>query len=208
MAAGRIPELPVWVDSPMAVEATAIFRRHAAEHDFSEARMAGVAEAMASPFVRLAKTAAESKAINAARRARDRDRLERHDERRPDPPSSRPPAARPEDDRARGRFSGQGHPRPQAARPGRLAPDPWPRHSRAGGRSARSTPSRATPTAPSSAAGSPACPPRRRPSSSMASPLPPAAWPTFSRPPAAGTASCPRSDKSVELSPASAPPPA
>jgi metallo-beta-lactamase family protein len=64
MATGRIPELPIWVDSPMAVEATAIFRRHAAEHDFSEARMAGVAEAMASPFVRLAKTAAESKAIN------------------------------------------------------------------------------------------------------------------------------------------------
>jgi metallo-beta-lactamase family protein len=65
MAAGRIPQLPVWVDSPMAVEATAIFRRHAAEHDFTEARMAGVAEAAASPFVRMAKTAAESKAINA-----------------------------------------------------------------------------------------------------------------------------------------------
>jgi metallo-beta-lactamase family protein len=64
MAGGRIPELPVWVDSPMAVEATAVFRRHAAEHDFSEARMAGVAEAMASPFVRMARTAAESKAIN------------------------------------------------------------------------------------------------------------------------------------------------
>jgi len=64
MAAGRIPELPVWIDSPMAVEATAIFRRHAAEHDFSEARMAGVAEAAVSPFVRMAKTAAESKAIN------------------------------------------------------------------------------------------------------------------------------------------------
>jgi metallo-beta-lactamase family protein len=65
MAAKRIPNLPVWVDSPMAVEATEIFRRHAAEHDLSEARLAGVAEAAASPFVRLAKTAAESKAINA-----------------------------------------------------------------------------------------------------------------------------------------------
>ncbi len=65
ISARRIPELPVWVDSPMAVEATAIFRRHGAEHDFSEARMAGVAEAIASPFVRMAKTAAESKAINA-----------------------------------------------------------------------------------------------------------------------------------------------
>jgi metallo-beta-lactamase family protein len=65
MAAKRIPQLPVWVDSPMAVEATEIFRRHVAEHDLSEARLAGVAEAAASPFVRLAKTAAESKAINA-----------------------------------------------------------------------------------------------------------------------------------------------
>jgi metallo-beta-lactamase family protein len=65
MAAKRIPPVPVWVDSPMAVEATEVFRRHAGEHDFSEARREGVDEAMAAPFARLAKTAAESKAINA-----------------------------------------------------------------------------------------------------------------------------------------------
>jgi metallo-beta-lactamase family protein len=65
MAAGRLPEVPVWIDSPMAVDATEVFRRYVAEHDFSEARMAGVSEALASPFVRMAKTAAESKAINA-----------------------------------------------------------------------------------------------------------------------------------------------
>jgi metallo-beta-lactamase family protein len=51
----------------MAVDATEVFRRHVAEHDFSEAKMAGVAEALASPFVRMAKTSAESKAINAHR---------------------------------------------------------------------------------------------------------------------------------------------
>jgi metallo-beta-lactamase family protein len=67
MAAGRIPEVPVWIDSPMAVDATEVFRQHVAEHDFSEAAMAGVAESLASPFVRMAKTAAESKAINAHR---------------------------------------------------------------------------------------------------------------------------------------------
>ena len=67
MAAGRIPEVPVWIDSPMAVDATEVFRRHVAEHDFSEAAMAGVAESLASPFVRMAKTANESKAINAHR---------------------------------------------------------------------------------------------------------------------------------------------
>ena len=67
MAAGRIPEVPVWIDSPMAVDATEVFRQHVAEHDFSEAAMAGVAESLASPFVRMAKTANESKAINAHR---------------------------------------------------------------------------------------------------------------------------------------------
>lgn len=69
MATGRIPEVPVWVDSPMAVEAMAIFRRHQGEHDFSEAKLAGVAEALASPFVRTARTPDESKAINAHRGA-------------------------------------------------------------------------------------------------------------------------------------------
>jgi metallo-beta-lactamase family protein len=65
MGAGRLPELPVWIDSPMAVEAMEVFRRHAAEHDFTEAKAQGVSEAMASPFVRMARTAEESKAINA-----------------------------------------------------------------------------------------------------------------------------------------------
>jgi len=65
MASGRVPEVPVWVDSPMAGEALQVFRRHKGEHDFSEAKLAGVAEALASPFVRIAQTAAESKGINA-----------------------------------------------------------------------------------------------------------------------------------------------
>jgi metallo-beta-lactamase family protein len=65
MAAGRLPEIPIWVDSPMAVDAMEIFRRHGPEHDFSEAKLEGVAESLASPFVRMAKTATESKAINA-----------------------------------------------------------------------------------------------------------------------------------------------
>jgi metallo-beta-lactamase family protein len=65
MAAKRIPQVPVWVDSPMAVDATEVFRRHGREHDFSEAFEEGVIESMVTPFARLAKTAAESKAINA-----------------------------------------------------------------------------------------------------------------------------------------------
>ena len=65
MATGRLPEVPVWIDSPMAVDAMQVFREHADEHDFSEASVAGVAASLVSPFVRLAKTAAESKAINS-----------------------------------------------------------------------------------------------------------------------------------------------
>ena len=64
MAAGRLPEIPVWIDSPMAVEATEVFRRHVEEHDFTEARMEGVAASLVSPWVRMARTAEESKAIN------------------------------------------------------------------------------------------------------------------------------------------------
>jgi metallo-beta-lactamase family protein len=64
MAAGRVPETPIWVDSPMAVGAMEVFRKHRNEHDYSEAKMQGVAESLASPFVRMAKTADESKAIN------------------------------------------------------------------------------------------------------------------------------------------------
>ena len=67
MAAGRVPEVPIWVDSPMAVEAMAIFRRHRGEHDFSEAKLAGVAEALVNPSVRLARSPDESKAINTHR---------------------------------------------------------------------------------------------------------------------------------------------
>lgn len=64
MATGRVPNVPIWIDSPMAVDATRVFREHVAEHDFSEARMEGVAEALASPSVRMARSADESKSIN------------------------------------------------------------------------------------------------------------------------------------------------
>ncbi|MFM9011166.1 MAG: MBL fold metallo-hydrolase RNA specificity domain-containing protein [Planctomycetota bacterium] len=67
MAAGRLPDTPIWVDSPMAVDAMQVFRNHRDEHDFTEAKMQGVAESLASPFVRMAKTADESKAINSHR---------------------------------------------------------------------------------------------------------------------------------------------
>jgi metallo-beta-lactamase family protein len=65
MASGRLPEVPIWVDSPMAVDAMEVFRRHGREHDFSEAIDAGAVGVLQSPFVRLSKTANDSKSINA-----------------------------------------------------------------------------------------------------------------------------------------------
>ena len=64
IASGRIPELPIWIDSPMAIEATRVFRKHADEHDLSEAYDEGVADALAAPWVRMAKSANASRAIN------------------------------------------------------------------------------------------------------------------------------------------------
>jgi len=64
IAAGRVPEVPIWVDSPMAVDAMEVFRRHGGEHDFAEAQAAGVLGKLGSPWVRMARTPPESKAIN------------------------------------------------------------------------------------------------------------------------------------------------
>jgi metallo-beta-lactamase family protein len=57
----RIPDLPVHLDSPMAIDATELFRRHAEDHRLSPADC----EAMCR-FVRYARTPEESKAIDAA----------------------------------------------------------------------------------------------------------------------------------------------
>jgi metallo-beta-lactamase family protein len=62
-----VPDVPIWVDSPMAVDAMEVFRRHGQEHDFTEAQAEGVITSLVSPFVRLSRTAAESKSINEHR---------------------------------------------------------------------------------------------------------------------------------------------
>ena len=63
--AGRIPRLPVYLDSPMGIEATAIYARHPEEHDSDATRV----EARGGrPFVpsrlRVSPTTAESKRLN------------------------------------------------------------------------------------------------------------------------------------------------
>jgi metallo-beta-lactamase family protein len=60
----RIPELPIYLDSPMASSATAIFLEHADEHDLSESRLTGRDHILEARNVHLARSAEESKRIN------------------------------------------------------------------------------------------------------------------------------------------------
>jgi len=63
--AGRIPRLPVYLDSPMGIESTAIYERHPEEHDPATIQVTAVGK---RPFVpaqfHLCPTAAESKKLN------------------------------------------------------------------------------------------------------------------------------------------------
>ena len=62
----RIPTLPIYLDSPMAVDATRIYESYAAELDFSESRAGGAAP-LDFHNVHLARTVDESKSINSVR---------------------------------------------------------------------------------------------------------------------------------------------
>jgi metallo-beta-lactamase family protein len=59
-AAGRIPDVPVYLNSPMAIDMTSIYERHQAEHRLSREQCAGMCH-----VARMVHTAEESKALNA-----------------------------------------------------------------------------------------------------------------------------------------------
>ena len=61
-AAGRIPNLPIWLNSPMASDVTALLQRHADEHRLSPADLRALRAG-----VRIANTEAESQALNSLR---------------------------------------------------------------------------------------------------------------------------------------------
>lgn len=58
---GRIPHVPIVMDSPMAIDATEIFRRHASDHRLDPQRCADVCG-----VARLSRTPEESKRLDAA----------------------------------------------------------------------------------------------------------------------------------------------
>jgi metallo-beta-lactamase family protein len=63
-----IPELPVFLDSPMAVDATPMFLAHREEHDVEMARLLAAGEEPLRPAkLTFARTPEQSKAINAVR---------------------------------------------------------------------------------------------------------------------------------------------
>ena len=67
-AAGRVPVLPVYIDSPMAIEVTEIYRRHPEDCDAEMARALASGERPLAPGnLHVARTEQESRAINAVR---------------------------------------------------------------------------------------------------------------------------------------------
>lgn len=70
--AGKIPDLPIYLDSPMSVNATKIYREHNEDHDLSESQLCGEEKAghvgdrpvLGGDAVHLCKTVDESKGLN------------------------------------------------------------------------------------------------------------------------------------------------
>ena len=61
---GRIPEIPVIIDSPLAIDATGIFEMHPDLFDHGEALIGEVAKIFRFPLVRYTRDVEESKALN------------------------------------------------------------------------------------------------------------------------------------------------
>jgi len=61
---GRIPRQPIYLDSPMSVDATYIYRSFGEDHDLSEGQLRGRDSVLAGPHVKLVPTVRESKKLN------------------------------------------------------------------------------------------------------------------------------------------------
>ena len=64
--AGTIPDIPIYVDSPLAVDITTVFRMHPEIFDHREHLIASGAHLFDFPLVRYVRDVAESKALNGA----------------------------------------------------------------------------------------------------------------------------------------------
>ncbi len=64
---GAIPPLPVYVDSPLAIDTTTVFQMHPETYDQSEDMVKKVKELFDFPLLRFTRDVEESKAINSAK---------------------------------------------------------------------------------------------------------------------------------------------
>ncbi len=62
--AGRIPDVPIYLDSPMAFDATVVYCKYSAEHDLSESESKFIGCVLEGDNVHLCRTVEESKALN------------------------------------------------------------------------------------------------------------------------------------------------
>jgi len=62
---GRLPELPIYLDSPMAIDATAVYQKYSAEHDLAEGRLAGPESVFEWRNVHLVRSVGDSKQLNS-----------------------------------------------------------------------------------------------------------------------------------------------
>jgi metallo-beta-lactamase family protein len=65
--AGKIPELPIYIDSPLAVDITTVFRMHPEVFDQREHLIAGGTHVFDFPLVHYVRDVAASKALNGSR---------------------------------------------------------------------------------------------------------------------------------------------
>jgi metallo-beta-lactamase family protein len=121
----RLPALPIFLDSPMAVNATQVFQKYASEHDLSEMGLSGEHPLLDGQNVHLARTQGESKRINEV--AGGDHRLERDDDRRAGfAPFATSPSRPAQYGRAR-RIYGRGNAWPCFAARSEIPQDLWPR---------------------------------------------------------------------------------
>ena len=62
---GKIPEIPIYIDSPLAIDATTVFAMHPEIFDQTEDLVQKVQELFKFPLVRYTREASESKALNS-----------------------------------------------------------------------------------------------------------------------------------------------
>ena len=64
MQAGALPQVPIHLDSPMAVDATRIYATHLRDHNLDEGLVQGITSRLCPPTLRFHRTVEESRALN------------------------------------------------------------------------------------------------------------------------------------------------